>query len=84
MTYEPTEIQCVAYAAPAVVNLLSALAPTVEGLFLVTTLDGKKGKLLLRFQLSQQIAFEDLCNWLMQRYPGGFQIEAKSPLSNSQ
>lgn len=38
-----------ALASPRVINFLSSLAPTLEGLWLMTVLDGKQGQVLFRF-----------------------------------
>ena len=63
-----------AIAAPSVVNFLSAFAPTSEGLLLVTTLDGKQGKILLRYHNSREEDVVSLCNWLSQKYAEGFRL----------
>lgn len=76
------EQQRTAYAEPRVVNLLSALAPTLEGLFMVTTLDGKQGKLLLRYHVSQSAAFEALCDYLQTTFPQGFRLDEKLDFTN--
>lgn len=72
------ESQVTAIAQPQVVNFLSALAPTQEGLFMVTTLDGRKGKILLRYHASQAEPFERLCLWLIKTYGEGFRILTKN------
>lgn len=69
------EQQRVVYAEPRVVNFLSAMLPTLEGLYFVTTLDGKMGKLLLRFHASQAEQVSTLCDWLADYFPGGFHLE---------
>lgn len=72
------ELQRIAYAEPRVVNFLSALLPTHEGLYLVTTLDGKKGKLLLRYHASQAEHLRALCDWIAEYFPGAFRLAEKN------
>ena len=66
------QLQC----SPRVVNLLSAITPSMEGLFLPTVLDGKTGIVALRYHDSQVEDVKAFCNYLQQCYGEEVQIHS--------
>lgn len=48
----------------ATVNLMTSLMPTMEGLFLISVLDGKKGIVLFRYDASVEEEMQGLFKWL--------------------
>ena len=53
---------------PRTINLLSSLMPTLEGLYLMTVADGRKGIAVLRFHQSQRTEVERFLGWVADRH----------------
>lgn len=68
-----------AYASGRVINLFSALIPTLEGLLLVTVLDGREGRILIRYHDSQTAEVELLIKNICQNYPAEFRLADAQP-----
>jgi len=57
------------------VNHLTALMPTLEGLFLATVLDGPSGRVRIRFDSRCEPQVQELCRDMQKRYPGQWRRE---------
>ena len=55
-------------------NVMTSVMPSMEGLFLVTVLDGRKGEAVVRYSPSVRSEMEQLFGYLKQRHGNGFQI----------
>ena len=64
-----SEQQIVIKTTPAVINLLSSLMPTLEGLYLVTVLDGREARASIRFHESQAHEVASFLQWLTRHHP---------------
>ena len=59
-------------------NQMTSLMPTLEGLLLITVLDGKRGHLVFRFHASVTDEFEKLTHFLKSRYPSEFSLKPEN------
>lgn len=59
---------------PKQISFLTALMPTLEGLFLLTVVDGKKGRALLRYHHATQEEIDQFLAYMQQK--PGFTIES--------
>ena len=57
-----------ATASRRLLNFMTSLMPTLEGLFLVTVLDGKKGEVLIRYHAGVHDELLSLMRFLEQKY----------------
>ncbi len=68
------ELQLHAVLSRENVNFMTTLMPTLEGLFLVTVLDGKKGELVIRYHRSVADPVIAMTRSLEATYGDGFRI----------
>lgn len=52
------------------VNMLTSMMPTMEGLFIATVLDGKAGRVAIRYHKSVEDEIQAFIADLITRYPG--------------
>ena len=58
----------------ALLNLMTSVMPSMEGLFLVTVIHGRKGEAVFRYSPSVRSEMQQLFEYLKQRHGNGFQI----------
>lgn len=51
------------------VNMLTSMMPTMEGLFIATVLDGKEGRVAIRYHNSVKDDIDAFIQDLLRRYP---------------
>jgi len=69
------EQQIYASVSSRLINWLTSLMPAMEGLFLITVLDGRKGRIVFRCHESTTPDVMAFLNWMATRYSDEFQLE---------